>query len=70
MVADIEELEEMDASELDARILSAKEVLKPMKGDNFMMRNRRWNSQNCWRRSGSENIHQNPGQPRPRRRTR
>ena len=43
MVADIEELEEMDASELHARKLSAKEVLKPMKGDNFMMPNRRWN---------------------------
>ena len=29
MVADIEELEEMDASELHARRLSAKEVLTP-----------------------------------------
>ena len=36
MVADIEELEEMDASELHARRLNAKEVLTPMKGDNFM----------------------------------
>ena len=35
MIADIEELEEMDASELHARRLSAKEVLTPMKGDNF-----------------------------------
>ena len=33
MVADIEELEEMDASELHARRLNAKEVLMPMKGD-------------------------------------
>ena len=32
--------------------------------------NRRWNSQTLRRRSGSENIHVNPGQPRPRRRTR
>ena len=31
---------------------------------------RRWNSQTVWRRSGSENIHLDPGQPRPRRRTR
>ena len=31
---------------------------------------RRWNSQNFRRRSGSENIHFNPGSPRPRRRTR
>ena len=36
MVADIEELEEMDASELHARRLKAKEVLTPMKGDNFI----------------------------------
>ena len=31
-----EELEEMDASELHARRLNAKEVLTPMKGENFM----------------------------------
>ena len=36
MVAEIEELEEMDASELHARKLNAKEVLTPVKGDNFM----------------------------------
>ena len=38
MVADIEELEEMDASELHARRLNAKEVLTPMKCDNFIFR--------------------------------
>ena len=36
MIADIEELEEMDASELHARRLNAKEVSTPMKGDNFI----------------------------------
>ena len=36
MVADIEELEQMDASELHARRLNAKEVLTPMKGDKFI----------------------------------
>ena len=36
MVADIEELEEMDASELHARRLNAKDVLTPMRGDNFI----------------------------------
>ena len=36
MVADIEELEEMDASELHARRLNAKEVLTPMKGEKFI----------------------------------
>ena len=35
MVADIEELEEMDASELHALRLNAKEVLTPMKGEFF-----------------------------------
>ena len=35
----------------------------------FHIHSRRWNSQNFWRRSGSENIH-NPGQQRQRRRTR
>ena len=32
--------------------------------------NRRWNGKVLWRRSGSENIHFDPGKPRPRRRTR
>ena len=36
MVADIEESEEMDASELHARRLNAKEVLTPMTGDNLI----------------------------------
>ena len=36
MNADIEELEEMDASEIYAGRLNAKEVLTPMKGDNFI----------------------------------
>ena len=36
MVADIEELEEMDASELHARRLHAKEVLTPQRGGNFI----------------------------------
>ena len=33
MVADIEELEQMDASELHSRRLNAKEVFTPMEGD-------------------------------------
>ena len=35
MVADIEEVEEMDASELYARRLNAKEVFTPMEGEKF-----------------------------------
>ena len=36
MVADIEQLEQMDASELHTRRLNAKEVLTPMKGEKFI----------------------------------
>ena len=36
MVADIEEMEEMDASELHARRLNAKEVLTPLRIGNFI----------------------------------
>ena len=36
MVADIEVLEEMDASELHARRLNAKEVLTPQRSGNFI----------------------------------
>ena len=36
MAADMEELEEMDASEFHARRLNAKQVLTPMKGENFI----------------------------------
>ena len=35
MVVDVEELEEMDASELHARRLNAKELLTPMSGEKF-----------------------------------
>ena len=35
VVADIEKMEEMDASEFHARRLNAKEVLTPTKGENF-----------------------------------
>ena len=36
MVADVGELEEVDASELHARRFNAKEVLTPMKSDNLI----------------------------------
>ena len=60
-VADMEELEEMDASELHARRLSAKEVLTPQNGETIYFPDRRWKSQ-------IDHLYQ--GQPRPRRRTR
>ena len=36
MIADVEDLEEMDASELHTRRLNAKEVLTPMGGEKFV----------------------------------
>ena len=68
MIADNEELEKMDASEIHDWRLNAKEVLTPQNGEHIFP-DRRWNGQTIWRRAGSENIHLNPGQPRPRRRT-
>ena len=61
LVADIEELEKMDASQIHAKRLNAKEVLTPMNGDNLKIPNRGWNSQSLWKRSASENIHLDPG---------
>ena len=57
MVADIEELEKMDPSEIHTGRLNAKEVLTPKNGENYYMPDRRWKSKTIWRRSGSENIH-------------
>ena len=67
LVVDIEELEQMDASEIHAWRLSAKEVLTPENGEKCFP-DRRWKSKTIQRRSGSENIHLNPGQPWTRRR--
>ena len=53
LVADLEELETMDASEIYSKELNAKEMIFP-KG-NFS--NRRWTNPTPWRRSGTENIH-------------
>ena len=64
LIADIEEVDQMDASEIDARRLKAKEVLTLMKGDIFYIPSRRWNSQNPWRRSTSETIHFHQGSSR------
>ena len=68
MVADIEELEQMDAPELHGRRLNVKEVLTTMKGDNFIfpVADGTMNSLEKIR------IREHPpesGQPRSRRRT-
>ena len=64
LVADIEKLEQMDASEIYAKRLNTKEVRTSMSGEKLNS-DRRWNGETLWRRSGSENIHLNPGSSRP-----
>ena len=68
LVANIEELEQIDVSEIYARRLNAEEVLTPQRsGDIFPIED--GTVKNLWRRSGSENIHLHPGSPSQRRRT-
>ena len=55
LIADLEELETMDASEIYSKRLNAKEVIFP-KARRIYFSNRRWTNQNPWRRSGTENI--------------
>ena len=55
MVADIGELEEMDASNSIQKKARCKGSV--IAHDKVYIHIRRWNSQNIWRRSGSENIH-------------
>ena len=57
MVADIEELETMDATEIYSKRLNAKEVYFPKKKGKFVFSNRRWTNQTSWRRPRPENIH-------------
>ena len=55
MVADSEELETMDASEIYSKRLNAKGDISQTRRIYFS--NRRWTNQNPWSRSGPENIH-------------
>ena len=70
MVADIEELEEMDASELHARRLKCKGSANAAMKWKLHMPSRRWNSQNLRWSTASENIRFKPGMAGTRRRTR
>ena len=56
LIADLEELETMDASEIYSKRLNAKEVIFPKQGE-FIFPIGRWTNQNPRRRSGTENIH-------------
>ena len=57
LIADLEELETMDASEIYSKRLNAKEVIFPQRKRRIYFSNSRWTNQNSWRRSGTENIH-------------
>ena len=70
MVADIEELEEMDASELHARRLNAKVVLTPQRSGNFIFPVADGTVKIFGRRTASDNIHLSPGASGTRRGTR
>ena len=70
MVADIEELETMDASELHVLKAQCKGSVHAAKKWKLHFPSRRWNSQNLWRRTASENIDLKPGSSGTRRRTR
>ena len=63
MFADIKEMEQTDASELHARRLNVKEVLAPMRCDNFLFPVADGTLKNFWMRPASETFHLNPGLP-------
>ena len=67
LVADIEELETMDASEIYSKRLNAKEVIFPSENGKFIFPAADRTNQTSWRRSGTENIHLDTGTPNSRR---
>ena len=70
VVADIEESETMDASEIYSKRLNAKEVIFPKENGKLIFANRRWTNQTPWRSSGPENIHLDTGTTNSRRKSR
>ena len=70
LVADIEELETMDASKNSPKRLNAKEVIFPTENGKSISSSRRWTNQTFRRRSGTENIHVDTGTTNSRRRSR
>ena len=70
LVADLEELETVDASEIHSKRLNAKEVIFPKEKGEFIFSNRRWTNQTPWKRSGTENIHLDTGTSNSRRKSR
>ena len=67
MIADIEELETMDASEIYSKKTQCKGSNISQKKWKIHFSSRRWTNKICWRRSGTENIHLDTGPPNSRR---
>ena len=69
LVADIEELQTMDASEIYSKRLNAKEVPFPKEKWKVQFSSCRWTNQTLWRRSGTENTHLDTRSPNSRRKS-
>ena len=69
LIADLEELETMDASEIYSKRLNAKEVIFPKQGE-FIFTIADGRIKTPWRRSGTENIHLDTAATNSRRRSR
>ena len=57
LIADLEEMETLDASEIYSKRLNAKEEIFPKEKRRNYFPDRRWTNQTPWRRSRPENIH-------------
>ena len=57
LIADLEELETMDASEIYSKKTQCERGDLSQRKRIIYFSNRRWTNQNPWRRSGPENIH-------------
>ena len=57
LIADLEELETMDASEIYSKKTQCERGDISQRKSRIYFSNRRWTNQNPWRRSGTENIH-------------
>ena len=57
LIADLEELETMDASEIYSKRFNTKDFGDLSQTRRIYFSNRRWTNQNPWRRSRTENIH-------------
>ena len=67
LVADIEELETMDASEIYSKKTQCERGDISQRKRRIYFSNRRWTNQYPWRRSGPENIHLGTASPNSRR---